>query len=113
MTMDEREVSGDQVLAAVWEATSLPAYIEHTGGGCATVQIGYLGPDDRYTLLIGPGTFNWADSSRSIFYLDDMYIGPDDDGESAGRTVDSLGFLTVAVRELLLEIDPQFSEVIN
>ena len=60
------------------------AYVEHTGGGCATV---YAGPvrvdnngDPRYAASAGPGQF--MDSEGPNANPDDFYIGPDDDGNS-------------------------------
>ena len=110
------ELTGDEVIAAIAEATSLPATIEMTGGGVATICIGQLETidcdvvppqDEHYLLCVGPGTFNWQDEGKSTFYVDDLSVGPDDHGESGGGTVvHSLEELTAAVRRYLSAGDP-------
>ena len=97
---DPVEVTGDEVLAAIAEATNLPAIVEQTGGGCATIYVGLPDEDDRYPLVIGPGWFDggWP-SGKAMFDLRDLYVGPDDDGVSNPATVSTLGSLTDAVRE--------------
>lgn len=62
------------------------AYVEQTGGGCATI---YAGPqhtdgngDQRYAVAAGPGWFAGPGFTVARATPADFYIGPDDDGES-------------------------------
>ena len=107
-------VTGGEVLDAIASATDLPAYVEMTGGGVATIYIGHAGPDGRFTLAGGPGSFRWADDGRaSIFYFEDFSFGPDDDGDSdLWKNVTTLADVAPAVRELLLALDPRFVDVL-
>ncbi|MEV6967564.1 hypothetical protein AB0M47_20915 [Hamadaea sp. NPDC051192] len=63
------------------------AYVEHTGGGCATIYIGNQTPDPeyppspRYELVAGPGWFEGPDR-RAYASPAEFYIGRDDDGET-------------------------------
>ena len=94
--------TGRQCLDAIAKATNLPAYVEMTGGGVATIYVGERDEDDRFLLAIGPGTFNWSDDGgASVFYLGDLYVGPDDDGEYPAAVVTTLDQLTQAVGDLL------------
>jgi hypothetical protein len=90
----EITVTGAAVLRAVLAAEpTLPAYVEHTGGGCATVYVGApIG--DRYLAAIGPGSFDWRDSALSMFSMRDLYIGPDDHGQGPALTVRTLADIT-------------------
>jgi hypothetical protein len=61
----------------------IPAYVEHTGGGVATIYAGK--PDDagRYAACAGPGTFaHRFYGGAHVGDSADFYVGPDDDGES-------------------------------
>ena len=101
---DPMVVNGAQVLAAIAEATSLPAYIEQTGGGTATIYVGEKDSDDRYAVVIGPGRFGgYADPSRSDFLLGDLWIGPDDNGDDMTKVIgaNTLEEVTTATREVL------------
>lgn len=60
------------------------AYVEQTGGGCATI---YAGPthldgngDERWAVCAGPGWF--TNGGGAFGDRADFYIGPDDDGEA-------------------------------
>lgn len=62
------------------------AYVEQTGGGCATI---YAGPvekdeagDDRYAAVAGPGWFEGPGFTVARGTTGDFYIGRDDDGET-------------------------------
>lgn len=64
----------------------VPAYVEQTGGGTATIYAGVPYKDDegdqRFPAVAGPGWFTepgWR-GGRSTLY--EFSIGPDDDGES-------------------------------
>jgi hypothetical protein len=74
-------LDGSAILAAVAAADpTLAAYVEQTGGGCATVYVGTPDADGHYLAAIGPGSFDWSDANASQFYPNDLYIGPDDCG---------------------------------
>jgi hypothetical protein len=73
------------------KAAGIAAYVEQTGGGCATIIVG-AGKlpilDDRESsydayLLAGPGWFDW-DTTPATAYASrgEFYIGPDDLGVS-------------------------------
>lgn len=81
-------VTAAQVIAAVHDGwPEIECTTMQTGGGTATVYVGP--PDDsgddgtRFPYAIGPGSYNWCDPSRSLFNWDDLYAGPDDDGQDA------------------------------
>ena len=94
--------TGRQCLDAIAKATNLPAYVEMTGGGVATIYVGERDEDDRFLLAIGPGTFHWTDDGGdSVFYAEDLNVGPDDDGEGINLTPTTLDQLTQAVGDLL------------
>lgn len=62
------------------------AYVEQTGGGCATIYAGPQFHDDegykRYAAVAGPGWFNGPGWTLAAADCRDFYIGADDDGES-------------------------------
>ncbi len=61
------------------------AYVEQTGGGCATI---YAGPrrevegESRYAASAGPGWFAGPGWMNGRAHTDEFYVGRDDDGES-------------------------------
>lgn len=64
------------------------AYVEQTGGGCATIFAGawHTAPDgnhDRtvYAAVAGPGEYGWG-QRPSTGHTDDFLIGADDQGKS-------------------------------
>ena len=78
-------------------AAGIPAYVEHTGGGCATIIVGAgqrPATDDGESmhdaiLLAGPGWFDWDADTRPVpayALRGDFYVGPDDLGESTPWT---------------------------
>lgn len=66
------------------------AYVEYTGGGCATIRAGEQFTDaegtQRWPALAGPGWFDppmgTPGGSRAFAHPDEFYVGPDDDGVS-------------------------------
>lgn len=64
---------------------NIPAYVEQTGGGCATIYAGEPDRTDpqwpRYKALAGPGWFEGPGWSNGRADTSDFYVGPDDDGE--------------------------------
>lgn len=105
---EEETFSAVEVIEAIATVTTLPVRLEHTGGGVATIYVGHAGPDDRYTLAIGPGSF----ADEPTFYGSDCYVGPDDDGEADAIAVKTLAELAAAVKTTLLALDPRFAETV-
>jgi hypothetical protein len=75
------------------------AYIEQTGGGCATVYVGDVVRDyeatKRWTCAAGPGTYGWG-AKPSTATLAEFYIGPDsDDGEMGCTDANAAGCRTL------------------
>lgn len=75
------------------------AYVEQTGGGCATVYAGDVVRDDegdeRWACASGPGSYGWGagPSTASLF---DFCIGPDsNDGEPGYIDANSAGCRTL------------------
>lgn len=72
----------------VWhvEQGGVKAYVEQTGGGCATIYAGDLDEwpdqygDKRYAVAAGPGWFEGPGWIRPYGDATDFHIGPDDDG---------------------------------
>jgi hypothetical protein len=60
------------------------AYVEQTGGGVAAIYAGPTRTDDegqtRYAAIAGPGQYGWG-IKASVAYLEEFYVGPDDQGE--------------------------------
>lgn len=60
----------------------IPAFVEHSGGGCATIYGGesYVDAagDQRWPVLIGPGA--WHAEGGPSFDTAELFVGPDDDG---------------------------------
>lgn len=96
-------ISMDKIVDLV-VAAGFPAYVEHTGGGVATLYASHVATDhdparpvpvltdaagdQRYTVVAGPG---WFDTTRTGAQetrfaadgdLEDFYVGADDDGEA-------------------------------
>jgi hypothetical protein len=69
----------------VLRMAGIPAYVEQSGGGCATIYVGEaqeVNGDPRYAVLAGPGWFEGPGWSNGRGQTDDFSVGPDDDGES-------------------------------
>ena len=105
----EATFTGKEIVEKIATVADLPVTMEHTGGGVATIYVGHAGPDGRYTLAIGPGSF----AGEPTFYASDLYVGPDDDGEAEAVAVKTLDELAAAVKETLLSIDERFEEVLR
>jgi hypothetical protein len=77
----------DEIARIVRDTHGVPCYVEHTGGGCATIYAGtpYTDAegDPRYPAIAGPGYFVGGNRSNGArFHRDECYVGPDDDGET-------------------------------
>lgn len=87
-----RTLSMDLVVDAI-ESCGIPAYVEQTGGGCATIFAGWrscrltdhdeqwteLCDSCRWTVGAGPGWFEGPGWTLGRAYWSDFYIGRDDD----------------------------------
>lgn len=76
------------LLAEIRDVTDLPVIVEQTGGNVATIYIGGPYADGAHLLAMGPGRFDWSDPSLSIFYRDDLSIGPDTDDMTDAIEID-------------------------
>lgn len=67
-------------------AQGIPAYVEQTGGGCATIYAGEPDRTDpdwpRFAAVAGPGWFEGPGWTNGRGDTGEFYVGPDDDGES-------------------------------
>lgn len=83
------EFSMDRVVAILKSKGVDNAYVEMTGGNCATIFAGptFEEPDygTRYAAAAGPGTFGWQ--SDSIGHTDEFAIGTDDYGDGPVKYV--------------------------
>ena len=69
-------------LAEMVRGFAMPAVIEQSGGGIATMYVGEFN-DDGYALIIaGPGWFEGPGWTNPRASLDEFSWGPDDEGES-------------------------------
>lgn len=70
----------------ILKSGDIPAYVEQTGGGTATIYAGVPYTDSegnrRFPALCGPGWFDGPGWTHAHATTHDLYIGPDDDGES-------------------------------
>lgn len=96
------EVSAGRLLTALGEVIGdRSAFVEQTGGGVATIYVGEADENGRYELAIGPGSYNWSVPGDSVFALSELYVGPDDDGETTPATVRNLAQVAYAARHHL------------
>lgn len=87
-----------QVVAEIVSRHGVPAYVEHTGGGCSTIYAGVAyedeGGDERFPAAAGPGYFAGSyDKPRASLY--EFGVGPDNDGEGGYVDFADIGALTV------------------
>jgi len=83
-----REVDFDKVVELV-KAQGVAAYVEQTGGGCATILAGPMSEDGHAVAAAGPGYFDGPGWTCGRGDTDDLYVGPDDQGESDSMTADA------------------------
>lgn len=72
--LNDTQFYGESLLPML-HARGFEAYVEHTGGHCATFMVTKTGSNDR--ILIGPGSFNWDEPGKSVFTTDELAIGAD------------------------------------
>lgn len=98
--IDSEITSGELVEAIADRFPQQPISVEMTGGGCATIYAGRPNRAGRYAVAIGPGTYRGP--ADSLFSFEELYVGPDDDGEGrayACRSVaDVLRAVSVVIR---------------
>lgn len=77
----------DEVVRRLNDA-GVDAYVEQTGGGCATIFAG-VQSDERWDVCAGPGWFEGPGWTNARGDLGDFAIGPDDDGDSDPNYTDA------------------------
>jgi hypothetical protein len=84
-TTDTKKTIDMNAIVADLVRRGIPAYVEQTGGGAATIYAGTPwheeGYGDRYPATAGPGQYMFG-GARPVADLRDFYIGPDDDGDT-------------------------------
>ena len=76
------EISGRELIHHIGKAGVDVAtfYVAQTGGGCATIEGGPMVMNEfdepSFAILIGPGTYDWNCSGDSVFYNDELIVGP-------------------------------------
>lgn len=103
LTASEILATGWEILAALSAAgITNDTYVEQTGGGVATVYIGpFRRSDNQPILVIGPGSFNWANAGNSLFYADALWVGPADNGEATPINCKTVKDVVAAVKAWL------------
>jgi hypothetical protein len=101
------EVSFDKIVDEL-RKQDIPAYVEQTGGGVATIMVGEQTDREepiyrwsegnreqtgtqvvpRYDVLAGPGSFAGPGWTNAYGDTADLAVGPDDDGDSQYWTAD-------------------------
>lgn len=80
-------------IAAMLTGRGVPAFVEMTGGGVATVyggpQLQHADGGSRYTFLIGPGWFEGPGWTLARADTADLGWGPDDDGDDPDAYTDA------------------------
>lgn len=92
-TIGDTTFSMDAVVDALQKG-GIPAYVEQTGGGCATIYAGgqhvheerYPNGDvdrwNRWNVAAGPGWFEGPDWTQGTAALGEFSVSPNDEGES-------------------------------
>jgi hypothetical protein len=85
-------------IAAMLTGRGIPAFVEMTGGGIATVYGGAQFRDAdgqaRYTFLIGPGWFDGPGFTLARADTADLVWGPDDAGDDPDAYTDAAPGMT-------------------
>ena len=74
-------------VVAILTRTGVPAVVEQTGGGCATILAGPTRPRPEepgglaHAAIAGPGHYGWG-RRPSVAALVELVVGPDDSGET-------------------------------
>jgi hypothetical protein len=67
---------------ALIRESGVPALVEQSGGGCATLYVGEPDEFNRFPVIAGPGWFEGRGFTKPRADVSDFSFGPDDDGES-------------------------------
>lgn len=91
-TADWGHTGGDTIdldlVADALTAAGTPAYVEQTGGGCATIYVGApvvctQTGDEFHPYAVGPGWFHPVGPRLHGFgHVSDLYMGPNDAGDA-------------------------------
>jgi hypothetical protein len=100
-----RELNLDTIVELI-HRQGIWAYVEQTGGGCATIYAGAQDTnregDTIYAAIAGPGTCGWG-HGPSIGNTGDFFIGADDQGETPTIDCAAVGALSEqAVADLIV-----------
>lgn len=91
---DDRLTLDADVIAELVREAGYFAYVEQTGGGCATIYAGERIPDEerefRYAVAAGPGQYGWGERP-STFHLSELYVGPDSWGDEEAMDAYQVG----------------------
>src|SRR5664279_331292 len=95
------EISFDRVVDLL-KARGISAYVEQTGGGCASIYAGAIrynaDGDPDYAAIAGPGRFEgpgWTDGRGDT---EDLYVGPT--GENDDHFIDVRGYSVTTEEEV-------------
>jgi hypothetical protein len=86
----------DWITAQIIERTGVSAYVEQTGGGCATIYVGTL--DDEWVppFMVGPGWFDGPNWTQARGHLEDFCWGDGEGDVAAYSTADDTPETVVA-----------------
>jgi hypothetical protein len=95
----------DEIVRAIVEDHGIYAYLEHTGGGCATIYAGARDKEGYFQAVAGPGNISWVPEIPSTGHVDEFYVSPDDQGDTKAADVTELGATTeAAIAELIVRL---------
>jgi hypothetical protein len=72
-----------QKVCDLLKGADIPAYVEQTGGGIATIFAGKMDADDRYEAVAGPGWFDGPGWTLPRGDTSGFSVGPDTDDNYA------------------------------
>lgn len=73
--LESTEFYAEDLIKALHAEGLASAKVYQSGGGTATFEIREEPQDEA--LLIGPGSYDWRDSSKSVFTTDELSYGAD------------------------------------
>jgi hypothetical protein len=79
--MNDTEIDFDALVELI-EQRGIPAYVEQTGGGCATIMVGTPDADENFPVLAGPGWFVGPGWTLGRGTWEEFCWGRDDQGET-------------------------------
>ena len=78
----------DWITAQIIERTGVTAYVEQTGGGCATIYVGTLADDWTPPFMAGPGWFAGPYWTQARAHIDEFYWGDGEGDVAEGAAFD-------------------------